>query len=57
MSRRLSTADAAFETEFSRLLARSVTAPQLADAVREIFAACRTRAMQRFSSSPTASTA
>lgn len=36
MSRRLSTADAQFEPEFSRLLSRSVTAPQLADAVREI---------------------
>jgi histidinol dehydrogenase len=36
MSRLLSTADARFETEFSRLLSRAVTAPQLTDAVRDI---------------------
>jgi histidinol dehydrogenase len=36
MSRRLSTAEEGFEAAFSRLLARSVTAPQLSDAVRDI---------------------
>jgi histidinol dehydrogenase len=36
MSRLLSTADAPFEAEFSRLLSRAVTAPQLTDAVRDI---------------------
>jgi histidinol dehydrogenase len=36
MSRLLSTADARFEAEFSRLLSRAVTAPQLTDAVRDI---------------------
>ena len=36
MSRRLSTAEAGFEPEFTRLLSRAVTAPQLSDSVREI---------------------
>jgi len=36
VSRRLSTADAAFESEFSQLLSRAVTTPQVADAVRDI---------------------
>jgi histidinol dehydrogenase len=36
MSRLLSTADARFETEFSHLLSRAVTAPQLTGAVRDI---------------------
>ncbi len=38
MSRFLSTADALFETDFLRLLSRAVTAPQVADAVKDIIA-------------------
>jgi histidinol dehydrogenase len=36
MSRRLSTAEAGFEPEFTRLLSRAVTAPLLSDSVRDI---------------------